>query len=110
MQFSIVSTLTATISERTYRSGGTTAEGEDKAIEHADEELATLLKSLGPREHRDIHVKTFGVETDGYFFGLVYERKNCDDPANPDATYDAVMLEPNDIIFHPPWDSGEYST
>ena len=92
------------------RSGGTTANGENGAIERAEEELASLLESLGPFDPCDIRVKTFGVEIDGYFFGLVYELRNYDDPANPDATCESIMLEPNDIMFHPPWDSGEYST
>jgi hypothetical protein len=50
------------------------------------------------------------VERDGYFFGLVYECVDAEDPDDPTATNEYVMLEPNDIMFHPPWDSGEYST
>jgi formate hydrogenlyase regulatory protein HycA len=92
------------------RSGGTTADGQSEAIERADKELATLLESLGPSEPTDIQVKPFAVEIDGYLFGLVYHLHNYDDPANPEATYECMMLEPNDIMFHPPWDSGEYST
>jgi hypothetical protein len=92
------------------RSGGTTAGGQDEAIARADKELAELLQSLGPCEPCDIRVKPFGVEFDGYFFGLVYQLNNCDDPADPEATFECVMLQPNDIMFHPPWDSGEYSS
>jgi hypothetical protein len=90
--------------------GGTTAGGEVEANERADKKLAELLESLRPYKLCDICVKPFGVEIDGYFFGLVYQLNNYDDPADPDATYECVMLEPNDIMFHPPWDSGEYST
>ena len=39
--------------------------------------------------------------------GLIYERERCDED---DDDHEWVMLEPNDIMFHPPWDSGEYST
>ena len=90
--------------------GGTTADGQGQAIDRADKKLAEFLESLGPRPPSDIWVKPFGVEVDGYYFGLEYQLNNYDDPANPDATYECVMLEPNDIMFHPPWDSGEYST
>jgi hypothetical protein len=91
-------------------SGGTTADGEGLAIKRADKELVKLLRLLGPCEPSDIRVKPFGVEFDGYFFGLVYQLNSYDDPANPGGTYECVMLEPNDVMFHPPWDSGEYST
>ncbi len=92
------------------RCGGTTAAGESQAIERADEELAVLLTSLGPLEPQDIWVKPFGVEIDGYPFGLVYECVNAEDPEDPSATNEYVMLQPNDVMFHPPWESGEYST
>ena len=92
------------------RCGGTTAEGEDKACARAEEELVALLEPLDSLEPCDIRVQTFGVEIDGYFFGLVYELNSSDDPDNPNAAYECVMLQPNDIMFHPPWDSGEYST
>jgi formate hydrogenlyase regulatory protein HycA len=92
------------------RSGGTTSEGQDEAVDRAYRELDDLLASVTPRCPCDIRVKPFGVEIDGYFFGLEYQLNNYDDPANPEATYECVMLEPNDIMFHPPWDSGQYST
>jgi formate hydrogenlyase regulatory protein HycA len=90
--------------------GGTTADGQGEAIERAGKKLNELLESLGPREPCDIRVKPFGVDVDGYLFGLVYQLNNYEDPANPDGTHECVMLEPNDIMFHPPWDSGDYST
>ncbi len=68
------------------------------------------LLTTGGYEPGDIAVKPFRFEQDGYRFGLIYERDSYDDPANPDAGYECVMLWPNDIMFHPPWDSGEYST
>lgn len=91
-------------------SGGTTASGEVEAIDRADRELTFMLESVKPYDLRDIRVKPFGVEVDGYFFGLVYTNENMGDPDNPEAMNEYVMLEPNDIMFHPPWDSGEYST
>lgn len=54
----------------------------------------------------DIWVKPFEVEIDGLVHGLIYERDD-DDPDDPS---EWVILEPRDIMFHPPWDSGEYST
>jgi hypothetical protein len=92
------------------KSGGTSAEGEHKAIPRADWELLAMLKSLDRIRLCDIRVRTFGVEIDGYFFGLVYKCVNAEDLDDPAATHEYVMLEPNDIMFHPPWDSGEYST
>ena len=91
-------------------SGGTTHDGQDEACNRADQQLRKMLDSLGEVRLCDIDVKTFGVEIDGYFFGLVYKMNSYDDPADPDGTYECVMLELNDIMFHPPWDSCEYST
>jgi formate hydrogenlyase regulatory protein HycA len=92
------------------RSGGTTAEGQAEAIDRAERELAVLLASVAPFRPCGIRVKLFGVEIDGYYFGLDYKCVDAEDPENPSATDEYVMLEPNDIMFHPPWDSGEYST
>jgi hypothetical protein len=92
------------------RSGGTTASGESEAVGRADAELARLLAALGPHDLCDIRVRPFGVEFDGYFFGLEYKCEDAEDPGDPTATHESIMLEPNDIMFHPPWDSGEYST
>jgi formate hydrogenlyase regulatory protein HycA len=92
------------------RSGGTTAEGEDAAIDRANKELEAMLASVTPFHPCDIRVKPFGIETDGYLFGLVYRIENAEDPNDPERILESVTLEPNDIIFHPPWDTGEYST
>ena len=91
-------------------SGGTTAEGAEQACERAWQKLAEMLSSLGRCRLCDIQVKPFRFEQDGYLFGLVYERNSYDDPDNPGAGYESVLLWPNDIMFHPPWDSGQYST
>jgi hypothetical protein len=92
------------------RSGGTTAEGEAEAIDRADRELAAMLSSVTPFRPCDIRVRPFAVEIDGYFFGLVYKCVDAEAPNDPSVKDEYVMLEPNDIMFHPPWDSGEYST
>jgi formate hydrogenlyase regulatory protein HycA len=83
-------------------SGGTTAEGKDEAVERASRKLEGMLTSLGEHELCDIVVKPFQFEQDGYRFALVYE--------DPDTFPEYVVLWPNNIMFHPPWDSGEYST
>jgi formate hydrogenlyase regulatory protein HycA len=91
-------------------SGGTTADGEEEACGRACRKLAELLGSLGECQPGDICVKPFRFEQDGYLFGLLYKRHSHDDPDKPDAGYECVMLWPNDVMFHRPWDSGEYST
>jgi hypothetical protein len=94
------------------RSGGNSisTEVQGESCRRADEYLEQMFRTLGAVQFCGINIKTFGVEIDGYFFGLVYEVKSYDDPGNPDSTYESLMLQPNDIMFHPPWDSGEYST
>jgi hypothetical protein len=90
--------------------GGTTASGEREANKEARRFLEAMLASLGPYDACDICVRLFRVEIDGYVFGLVYHCEDADDPDESDAVCEYVMLEPNDIMFHPPWDSGEFST
>ena len=90
--------------------GGTTAQGEADAWKQVSHDLENLVASLGGHRLGDIEVKLFGIELDGYFFGLVYSCENPEGLDDPEATHEYVMLEPNDIMFHPPWDSGEYST
>lgn len=94
----------------TARSGGTSYDGEGGAIRRADRHLNEMMTELGPLAFCDIWVRPFGVDIDGYFFGLVYTSIDAEDPDDPDARVEYVLLEPNDIMFHPPWDSGEYST
>ena len=64
---------------------------------------------LGLREPCDIQVRLFSVGSDEYLLGLVYACVDAEDPDNPGAIEEWVMLEPNDIMFHPPWGSGSYS-
>ena len=72
--------------------------------------LHELITGLGKVEFCDIRVKLFRIEFGKIVHGLIYECVDAEDPEDSSATYEYVMLEPNDIMFHPPWDSGEYST
>lgn len=72
--------------------------------------LSAMIAGLGEVEFSDIRVKPFRVEIGKVVHGLIYECADADDPDDPSATDECVMLEPNDIMFHPPWDSGCYST
>jgi hypothetical protein len=89
------------------RLGGLDIEGRqvagDKAWTHLDNMLGQL--SAVGLELGDIYVKPFSVEIDGVIHGLFYEHR-----VEEDYEGEWVMLEPRDIMFHPPWDSGEYST
>jgi hypothetical protein len=90
--------------------GGTTAEGEEHSCTCAWKKLGEMLHGLDIDRLCDINIKPFVYEEEGYRFALVYEQRSYDDPGNPGAGYECVMLWPNDIMFHPPWDSGQYST
>ncbi len=89
------------------RMGGFESEGRDRAEDRACLGLRDLLGGLRDQgaEACDVHVKPFSAEIDGVLYGLFYETYAED---GHEGEY--VMLEPNDIMFHPPWDSGEYST
>lgn len=89
------------------RLGGSDAEGE-KALDEADRQLEDMLSGLtaqGAPTFCDIWVKPFSVQIGEVIHGLFYEP-----PDGEDEETECVMLEPQDIMFHPPWDSGEYST
>lgn len=91
------------------RLGGFDIEGRDVAGEKAWAELDKMLLGLGPEqiELGDIWVKLFSVSIEGVTHSLLYEQHLPDEDS---PAYECVMLEPQDIMFHPPWDSGEYST
>ena len=87
--------------------GGLDTEGWDEAGAKAEtylQAMKTALSQRGEPVHADIWVKLFSVEIEAVVHGLFYE-PNEDDPEQ-----DCVMLEPCDVMFHAPWDSGEYST
>jgi formate hydrogenlyase regulatory protein HycA len=88
--------------------GGYDIEGRDVAGQKAWNELEEMYTALtGYQEPKfcDIWVKPFSVEIDGVIHGLFYEHWK-----DGDFEHECVMLEPRDIMFHPPWDSGAYST
>jgi hypothetical protein len=68
--------------------------------------FGSLFAELGNCTHCDIFVRPFSVECDGVLHGLIYESE-VDEEGE---LGEWVMLEPRDIMFHPPWDGGEYST
>jgi hypothetical protein len=55
----------------------------------------------------DIFVKPFSVVIDGVTHGLVYRATQ---PEEGGPVFEGVFLEPRDVMFHPPWESGEWST
>jgi formate hydrogenlyase regulatory protein HycA len=79
-----------------------------KTLGHLRDMRAELAVSGRP-ELCDIWVKMFSVEIDGVTHGLFYEQSE-DEPEPGEERGEWVMLEPRDIMFHPPWDSSEYST
>jgi hypothetical protein len=80
----------------------------DKAFAHL-QEMYNEMTAAGEPEFGDIHVKLFSVEIDGVTHGLFYQQSE-EEPEEGEERGEWVMLEPRDIMFHPPWDSGEYST
>jgi formate hydrogenlyase regulatory protein HycA len=92
--------------------GGLDIEGRqaagEKAFGHLEAMFAGLCAGARP-EFCDIWVKLFSVEIDGVTHGLFYEQSE-DEPEEGEERSEWVMLQPRDIMFHPPWDSSEYST
>jgi hypothetical protein len=89
--------------------GGYDTEGRDAASEKAGEELRKILAPFREKNPTqcDIHVKLFSVVLDGITHGLIY---GVGQPEEDGPTFEWVMLEPRDVMFHPSWDSGEWST
>jgi formate hydrogenlyase regulatory protein HycA len=94
------------------RLGGYDIEGRDvagdKAFSHL-EDMVVELAAGGRPKLCDIWVRMFSVEIDGVTHGLFYEQSD-EEPEPGEERDEWVMLEPCDIMFHPPWDSSEYST
>lgn len=67
--------------------------------------LEKMIAKLGKIEFCEIRVKPFHVEIEKIVHALIYE---CSEEDGEEQEW--VTLEPADIMFHPPWDSGEYST
>ncbi|MCI0377353.1 MAG: hypothetical protein L0215_07095 [Gemmataceae bacterium] len=89
--------------------GGYDIEGKDNACEKADAAIHKMfdpLRKKGPKRC-DIKVKPFSLIVDGITHGLIYETSQ---PEENGPVFEWVMLEPRDVMFHPPWNSGEWST
>ena len=91
------------------RLGGFDSEGRSVAGSKAWDQLAVLATEVGLEEAQfcDIYIKLFSVEIDNVFHELIYE-SGVDEVGGE--AYEHVMFWPMDLMFHPPWDSGEYSS
>jgi hypothetical protein len=92
------------------RLGGVEADGNAgaRAFRHLNA-IYDDLAADGEPEFCDIRVQLFSVEIDRITYGLFYEQSE-EDPAEGEGRGEWVRLAPWDIMFHPPWDSGSYST
>jgi hypothetical protein len=88
--------------------GGYDVEGR-VATDKAWSALGKMLAQLKPGkpELGDIWVRQFAMTVDGVTHSLLYDAFKGEEDG---PMIECVMLEPRDIMFHPPWDSGEYST
>src|SRR5262249_13832202 len=92
------------------RLGGVEADGDAgaRAFRHLNP-MYDHLAADGEPELGDIWVQLFSGEIEGIVYGLFYEQSE-EEPEEYEGLGEWVMLEPWDIMFHPPWDSGSYST
>ena len=83
-------------------------EGWDAACEKAEaERSAMFIPWRGKKPQRcDISVKLFSVVIDGIAHGLICR---AEQPEEDGTVFEGVFLEPRDVMFHPPWDSGQWS-
>ena len=91
------------------RLGGYDIEGWDDACGKAEaqvHEMFTPLRGKNPKRC-DIYVRPFSLVLDGITHGLVYEATRYEEDG---PVIEFVMLLPRDVMFHPPWDSGSWST
>jgi hypothetical protein len=91
------------------RHGGYDIEGWDEACDKAWAEVHAMFNPYRANwlKRCDIFVKLFSVVIDGITHGLVYEVTQAKEDW---PVVEGVYLEPRDVMFHPPWDSGEWST
>lgn len=77
------------------------------------DELVVACGGAEP-EYGDIWVQLFSIDIDGIRYALRYERHEYEDPAEAEEMggpgYESVVLEPQDVVFHPPWNNGGYDT
>lgn len=91
------------------RHGGYDIEGWDAACNKAWTEVRSMFSLYhgnGP-VRCDVFVKPFSAVIEGITHGLVYRATQ---PEEDGPVFEGVFLEPRDVMFHPPWDSGEWST
>jgi hypothetical protein len=90
------------------RHGGYDIEGREVAGEKAWTEVHAMFAPYRNQPKRgDLDVKLFAVVVDGITHGLVYRAEQFEDDG---PVFEGVFLQPRDVMFHPPWDSGEWST
>jgi hypothetical protein len=91
------------------RLGGYDIEGWDEACNKAWAAVHTMFAPFRNKhsERCDIYVRPFALVLDGITHGLVYRATQ---PEENGPVFEGVFLEPRDVMFHPPWDSGEWST
>ena len=83
--------------------------------QRADPRLrANLDELIGNQQFTlcDIWVRLFAVEIDGEVYGLFYENTGGKNGSGyeDEPGFEYVHFEPGNIVFHPPWDSGAFST
>jgi hypothetical protein len=91
------------------RHGGYDIEGWEVAGEKAGAEVNTMFAPYRDKNpiRCDIFVKPFLVVINGITHGLVYRATQ---PEENGPVFEGVFLEPRDVMFHPPWDSGVWSS
>jgi hypothetical protein len=91
------------------RHGGYDIEGPDVACDKAWAEVHAMFTPYRAKwlMHCDIFVKPFSIVIDGITHGLVYEAAQSEENG---PVYEGVFLKPRDVMFHPPWDRGQWST
>lgn len=92
--------------------GGFEIEGPEVACKRAFNELQAMLANLSAGSEInfcDIWVRLFSIEYQCITHGLFYEQADASHERGEERA-EWVMLQPCGIMFHPPWDSGEYSS
>ena len=82
---------------------GSEADDRQRVMEAAVSRLDEMVTGLRSPKKCRIRVRPFSHLDGEYVFGLFLETS----PTDPENEW--AMLQPNDVMFHPPW-SGEYSS
>jgi hypothetical protein len=100
------------------RVGGVEADEDagNKAFGHLNaihDELVAACGGVEP-DYRDVWLQLFSIDIDGIRYGLRYERHEFADPTEAAEAggpgYESVVFDPQDVVFHPPWNNGVYDT